>query len=937
MKKLIAILALCIFTATSLYSQGQVVKARKVQADTIFSNSKVHIDSTANEIAVDGSGNMTFKDQITGTSYTLTQLTEKGTATSDMWNVKDAPFNAAGDGVTDDRAAIQKALDSAFLSTSYKIVYVPEGTYLVGETNVPYEHNLTIRSNVTLMGAGMYSTFLKKDSGGTNDSYFIRNYYSGYDANGDSNIVIKDLTVDGNNIQQTHLDPANSLQTGIRLGQCTNLFLDRVRVIRNWGTRGGPPGEGMAFHFVSCSNVNVTNCIAQGDTLSSTGFSASHCMNVTYTNCYGFGFIRALYYGAGGFTHNGCNNIQYVNCWAWNNPCWAGFNNENSRNVSYIGCVAGMHAPHPFEVPGAPFVGAWPVANTDSLPNQYGFASSGPTDADEAYAIGSQTTYTNCIANNNLVDGILTSLNDVTIIGGEYKNNGNLGIALQDTNAKLTLIGAIVDSNWSGYDLRVATRYYVNPTNWLNEAYVYNLLDAYNIAVRGATYAYGDYQIANKAESGWLTVIDRDTAGAGDSYINLRKVAHIGAPSGAVTVVDSAIALAKKLYLYGSVDVEKKDGSNWLAFIVRDTTQAETRMDLRNVGTVTFSGNAGALIYIGRDGSGNLVLSDSASGMEYTLSQLAGSAPVGDSSAFIYKVTGGAYVGDTLEISPTGYISIGRSGKVVTFTPDTSAGKLATQTMNNLKLAKTDTASLSSRINLKLTATDTASLSSRINLKLNSSAAFIGGYTVSRVDSMKLATGTGISMSQSGGNITITATELRKVPAYGVATNTFLRNDSTWAVPPGADGIDTAAVMGLISDSTVLIATASGYSTKDSSGVIVNGPYSVPQVLLASITLDSSCQFLTDTTQIGYVKYKSVIDAIVLYSNSTVSLTPRFLNVSTPIITTPAAFTAARTATTLSSFNAPNVAAGSMLHLVLDAIVTKGTKLSIYVWGHYVP
>jgi hypothetical protein len=333
------------------------------------------------------------------------------------------------------------------------------------------------------------------------------------------------------------------------------------------------------------------------------------------------------------------------------------------------------------------------------------------------------------------------------------------------------------------------------------------------------------------------------------------------------------------------------------------------------------------------------VFADDAGGLEYTLAQLAGTAPIGDSAAFIYKVTGGAYVGDTLEISPAGYISIGRSGKIVTFTPDTSTGKLATQTMNNLKLAKTDTASLSSRINLKLTGTDTASLSNRINLKLNSSAAFIGGYTVSRTDSMKLATGTGISMSQSGGNITITATELRKVPSYVSDTTKFLRSDSTWKVPPGSgtSGVDTASVMGLINDSTVAIQTSSGYLVRDSSGVLVNARYYVPSILLAQITMDSSVIATSDTTQMGISLYKCVIDTIVQYANGAVSLTPRYLIGSTPAVTSPAAVTTARSPVKISTFNASSVAAGTMFHIVFDSITTKPKKYSAYIWGHPVP
>jgi hypothetical protein len=140
-----------------------------------------------------------------------------------------------------------------------------------------------------------------------------------------------------------------------------------------------------------------------------------------------------------------------------------------------------------------------------------------------------------------------------------------------------------------------------------------------------------------------------------------------------------------------------------------------------------------------------------------------------------------------------------------------------------------------------------------------------------------------------------------------------------------------------IDANTVAVQTSSGYEVRDSSSIHVNGKYYTPQILLASITLDSSVQFTSDTTAIGYVQYKSVIDTIVLYSNSTVSLTPRFLIGSTPAVTSPAAFTTARTATRISTFNASSVAARTMLHLVLDAITTKATKLSVYIYGHPVP
>lgn len=57
-------------------------------------------------------------------------------------NVKDAPFNAKGDGITDDTAAIQAALDAA---EPGGIVYIPAGDYVV-------KGNLFIPAQCTLMG-----------------------------------------------------------------------------------------------------------------------------------------------------------------------------------------------------------------------------------------------------------------------------------------------------------------------------------------------------------------------------------------------------------------------------------------------------------------------------------------------------------------------------------------------------------------------------------------------------------------------------------------------------------------------------------------------------------------------------------------------------------------------------------------------------------------
>lgn len=87
-------------------------------------------------------------------------------------NVTNSPYSAKGDGVTDDTAAIQAAINAAstwdgYTYTPGKVIYLPAGTYLVS-TGLSITH-----SGVTLRGAGMTNTIIK---GATNwnSSYMIK-------------------------------------------------------------------------------------------------------------------------------------------------------------------------------------------------------------------------------------------------------------------------------------------------------------------------------------------------------------------------------------------------------------------------------------------------------------------------------------------------------------------------------------------------------------------------------------------------------------------------------------------------------------------------------------------------------------------------------------------------------------------------------------------
>lgn len=108
-------------------------------------------------------------------------------------NVKDAPFNALGNGTDEDTAAF----DAAFLaaSTYGGVVIIPEGTYVLSDFDIP--------SNITVRGAGIGRTILiAKSSAVLTKLVTIPNT--------SSEICIRDLTIDGNRDGAGMLDGLSS-------------------------------------------------------------------------------------------------------------------------------------------------------------------------------------------------------------------------------------------------------------------------------------------------------------------------------------------------------------------------------------------------------------------------------------------------------------------------------------------------------------------------------------------------------------------------------------------------------------------------------------------------------------------------------------------------------------------------------------------------------
>jgi len=105
---------------------------------------------------------------------------------STVLDVRD--YGAVGDGVADDAFAIQTALDTAN-SVGGGTVFVPEGTFIIGT-------QLSIYSNTSLIGVNPGASIIKA----TGSMTWTSGGLIKVGTTGQSNITIRDLTIDGNRV-----------------------------------------------------------------------------------------------------------------------------------------------------------------------------------------------------------------------------------------------------------------------------------------------------------------------------------------------------------------------------------------------------------------------------------------------------------------------------------------------------------------------------------------------------------------------------------------------------------------------------------------------------------------------------------------------------------------------------------------------------------------
>lgn len=182
-------------------------------------------------------------------------------------SVKD--FGALGDGVSNDAAAIQTALN--WVIANDKALYFPEGVYLIsggdaGLTNSRIEPTIGDGDSIVMFGAGPGKTIIKEKSGDTlaYGAFHMMLYFNVGASETVNNLIIRDMTFDKNGAsngappslytwEQSHIiGAATSLASGrIRYALFENIeMLDKV-------------GGGIVLMQGNVDNAVIRNCHAR--------------------------------------------------------------------------------------------------------------------------------------------------------------------------------------------------------------------------------------------------------------------------------------------------------------------------------------------------------------------------------------------------------------------------------------------------------------------------------------------------------------------------------------------------------------------------------------------------------------------------------------------------------------------------------------------------
>lgn len=189
-----------------------------------------------------------------------------------VYNVK--AFGAVGDGVTNDRTAVNAAITAANAAGG-GVVWVPPGVYAVAGA-------ILAKPNVLLQCSGRNVTTLRMTAA-------AQNSLLNCEANSPSNFVARDLTLDGNNLVVTAI-----IAGGLAAMRCS--FID-VEMQNSLGHGASVIGTASRFTFVRCSATGTI--LGQGirlrpDARQTTRHKVLFC-DVGQTTSFGVGLSQCDY------------------------------------------------------------------------------------------------------------------------------------------------------------------------------------------------------------------------------------------------------------------------------------------------------------------------------------------------------------------------------------------------------------------------------------------------------------------------------------------------------------------------------------------------------------------------------------------------------------------------------------------------------------------
>lgn len=277
------------------YGPGAMYAYVETDSTTVTFTTGLHVGaevkfttSNLNSSAGGDASNISYLPPFVGSVATNVE-----TKLAETISVKD--FGAAGDGVADDTAKIQAAIDAA--TGVGKNLYIPKGTY-----------KLTAQLQVTcgIVGDGSSQTLLQGTNLGVASGLLLNitngNLFEGFTADGacsadpvswnsgnfDSFTGWRPFFMSGVNssVVRDVIGQNSALGAAIRIELCQDIVVENCQAIRGRG------GSGDGFYTRRSRRINFVNCRAYDVTRIGyvcegvAGGAIEICEQVTYTNCY---------------------------------------------------------------------------------------------------------------------------------------------------------------------------------------------------------------------------------------------------------------------------------------------------------------------------------------------------------------------------------------------------------------------------------------------------------------------------------------------------------------------------------------------------------------------------------------------------------------------------------------------------------------------------